>query len=190
MPMKKAQAPLHEQPLSQPRRSLWLLFERKVLLRIATCMFLVAIAVMLFEGISRAFFDESWFWAEEAVRYLMVWAFFLTLGAAGNAGHHIRTELLVERLNPRLRKFCHVLASFIGVAFCALLFYASLPQVHRYYTMGMMTESNLDLPVWLLFLVMPLGALLYLTYYLRCLTRAWRGADPFPRTDAAQDTPL
>ncbi|MCQ4321740.1 TRAP transporter small permease [Stutzerimonas stutzeri] len=157
---------------------------------IATCVFLVSIAVMLFEGVSRAAFDRSWFWAEESVRYLMVWAFFLTLGVTGRAGHHIRTELLVDHLGPRLRKTCHLLASLVGVAFCGLLFYASLPQVQRYYTMGMMTESNLDLPVWLLFLIMPLGALLYLTYYLGCTVRAWRGEDPFSNPEKAEGSPL
>lgn len=160
-------------------RSLWLLFERKVLLNLATIMFLLATAIMLLEGISRAAFDSSAFWAEEGVRYLMIWAFFLTLGVAGHSGNHIRTELLVEHLGPRLRRLCHVLSSLVGVLFCGLLFYASLPQVHRYYTMGMMTESNLDLPLWLLFLVMPIGALLFLAYYLRCLVIALKGNDPF-----------
>jgi len=176
MSVQTTAAPLRE---ARPRRSLWLLFERKVLLNVATVMFLVATAIMLIEGISRAALDSSSFWAEESVRYLMVWAFFLTLGVAGNAGNHIRTELLVERLGPRLKKLCHVLSSLIGVTFCGLLFYASLPQVHRYYTMGMMTESNLDLPLWLLFMVMPLGALLFLAYYLRCLVVAVKGNDPF-----------
>lgn len=160
-------------------RSVWLLFERKVLLNLATILFLLATAIMLFEGICRAAFDSSAFWAEEGVRYLMIWAFFLTLGVAGHSGNHIRTELLVEHLGPRLRRLCHVLSSLVGVLFCGLLFYASLPQVHRYYTMGMMTESNLDLPLWLLFLVMPLGALLFLSYYLRCLVIAVKGGDPF-----------
>lgn len=169
------------EPLRQAKseRNFWQFFERKVLLNVATVMFLVSTAIMLFEGISRAAFDSSAFWAEESVRYLMIWAFFLTLGVAGNAGNHIRTELLVERLSPRLKSICHVASSLAGIAFCGLLFYASLPQVHRYYTMGMMTESNLDLPLWFLFLVMPLGALLFLTYYLRCLVTALKGGDPF-----------
>ncbi|MCF4997562.1 TRAP transporter small permease subunit [Pseudomonas syringae] len=164
---------------SKARRSLWLLFERKVLLNVATAMFLLSTAIMLFEGISRAAFDSSAFWAEESVRYLMVWSFFLTLGVSGNAGNHIRTDLLLERLGPRARSVCHVASSLVGITFCALLFFASLPQVHRYYTMGMMTESNLDLPLWFLFLVMPIGALLFLAYYLRCLVIALKGKDPF-----------
>jgi len=167
------------QEVHTPRRSLWLLFERNVLLNVATVMFLLSTAIMLFEGVSRAAFNSSSFWAEESVRYLMVWSFFLTLGVAGNANHHIRTELLLDRLGPRMKSVCHVAASLVGMVFCGLLFFASLPQIHRYYTMGMMTESNLDLPLWLLFAVMPLGALLFLAYYLRCLVIALKGKDPF-----------
>lgn len=188
-PTKKAHAPL-ARPTRNPARSGWRLRGSRVLHGVATGLFLVAIGVMLFEGLSRALFDRSWFWAEESVRYLMVWAFFLTLGVSGRAGHHIRSELLVDHLGPRLRRACHLLASLVGIAFCGLLFYASLPQVQRYYTMGMMTESNLDLPVWLLFLIMPLGALLYLTYYIGCTVRAWRGEDPFCNPDKAEGSPL
>ena len=190
MPVKKA-PPADSQPvLTRPGGAGWGLTGGRLLHNVATCLFLVSIAVMLFEGLSRAVLDLSWFWAEESVRYLMVWAFFLTLGVTGRAGHHIRTELLVDHLGPRLRKTCHLLASLVGIAFCSLLFYASLPQVHRYYTMGMMTESNLDLPVWLLFLIMPLGALLYLAYYIGCLVRAWRGEDPFATSDKVEGSPL
>lgn len=162
-----------------PRAGWWQRFESSALVGFATLLFLGSTAIMLIEGGSRSLFDESFFWAEESVRYLMVWAFFLTLGAAGTAGNHIRTELLVDRMPPGVRKTMHVLASLVGIGFGAGLFYASLPQVHRYYTMGMMTESNLDLPVWLLFLAMPLGALLLLAYYVRCLARALRGEDPY-----------
>lgn len=161
---------------------LWVRFESGALLGFATLLFLTATAIMLMEGAGRSFFDESYFWAEESVRYLMVWAFFLTLGAAGTAGNHIRTELLVERMPAGIRKAMNLLASAVGAGFSAALMYASIPQLHRYYTMGMMTESSLDLPMWFLFLAMPLGAALLLAYYLRCLVRVLRGEDPFATT--------
>jgi len=165
--------------VGKARTSLWVRFESGALLGFATVLFLTATTIMLMEGAGRSFFDESYFWAEESVRYLMVWAFFLTLGAAGTAGNHIRTELLVERMPAGVRKAMNVLASVVGVCFSGALLYASLPQVHRYYTMGMMTESSLDLPMWFLFLAMPLGATLLLVYYIRCLVGVLRGEDPF-----------
>lgn len=164
------------------KAGIWVRFETGALLGFATILFLTATAIMLVEGVGRSFFDESYFWAEEAVRYLMVWAFFLTLGAAGTAGNHIRTELLVERMPAGIRKAMNVLASVVGICFSGALLYASFPQIHRYYTMGMMTESNLDLPMWFLFLAMPLGATLLLVYYIRCLISVLRGEDPFTAT--------
>ncbi len=158
---------------------LWQRFESGVLLGGATVMFLSATTIMLVEAYGRAFLNTSYFWAEEAVRYLMVWAFFMTLGAAGSAGHHIRTDLLVDRLGPKLQKACHFLASAIGLGFCGFLFFASIPQLERYYTMGMMTESNLDIPLWVLFLAMPIGAALFFTYYLSCLWRTLKGENPY-----------
>lgn len=164
---------------SASRKGLWARFESNILLNVATMMFVGSCLVMLFEGGSRAFFDSSAFWAEESVRYLMVWAFFLTLGVSGRAGHHIRTDLLVERLGPRLQRCANIFSSVAGIGFCVLLFCAAIPQLMRYHSMGMMTESNLDLPLWLLFMVMPIGAVLLSTYYIRCLVKAIRGENPF-----------
>jgi len=161
------------------RISHWTRFEQRWLLSLATILALLATAIMLFEAFNRGFMARSFFWAEEGVRYLMIWAFFLTIGAAGRGGYHIRTEMLVDMLPAGLRRACNLLASLAGVGFSIVLFTASLPQVYRYYTMGMMTESNLDLPMWLLFMAMPIGALLMGGYYVGCLIRAYGGAEPF-----------
>ncbi|NMG01641.1 TRAP transporter small permease subunit [Azoarcus taiwanensis] len=175
-----ASATERDEETGRPSRpGLWHRFESGLLLSGATVLFLSATVIMLYEAVGRAFLNTSYFWAEEAVRYLMVWAFFLTVGAAGTAGHHIRTDLLVERLGRRAQQVCHFLASLTGLGFSGVLFYASLPQVQRYYTMGMMTESNLDLPLWALFLAMPIGAVLFFAYYLSCLLRTLKGENPF-----------
>ncbi len=170
-------------PGPAPRPPLWDRFERGPLTALATIMFLAATLVMLVEAGGRAFFDHSWFWAEEAVRFLIVWAFFLTLGAAGAGGYHIRSDLAVRLLGRRLRVVAGALAALIGLGFSAILFWGAIPQVRRYYTMGMLSESNLELPMWLVFMAMPIGALLFGVFYLRLLARAVRGQDPFGQDD-------
>lgn len=162
-----------------PRRGWWLRFELGPLLNLATLLIVIGTAVMMLEGVSRSFFHISHFWAEESVRYLMLWAFFLTLGAAGSSGNHIRTDLMLRYLPAKIHQVLHFLASLAGAGFSFTLVWASWPQLKRYYTMGMMTESNLDLPMWLLFLAMPLGGALLAIYYLRCLAQVIRGRDPF-----------
>lgn len=154
-------------------------FERRFILSIATVMLIAATVIMLGEGIGRTFFETSFFWAEESVRYLVLCAFFLTLGCAGHAGRHIRTDLVVERFPPGVRRGLGGLVCLLGLASCAILIYASVPQIERYYSLGMTTNSSLDLPMWALFTVLPVGAVLWAIYYLHALCRALSGLDPF-----------
>ena len=175
-------------PNGQPEGP-WVRFERTILLNIATALALLATGIMLLEAISRSALAHSYFWAEESVRYLMIWAFFLTLGCAGRAGHMIRTEMLVERLSPGLRRAVNIVTTALGVLFSAILLYASVPQVLRYRSMGMMTESNLDLQMWVLFLAMPIGAILMGIYYIGALRDALRGNDPYRVVDADPELP-
>jgi C4-dicarboxylate transporter, DctQ subunit len=87
--------------------------------------------------------------------------------------------MLVNALGPRCSRLCNVLSSLAGVIFAVILLVASIPQILRYYTLGMMTESTLDLPMWALFLAMPVGAVLLAIYYVGSVVRALRGQDPF-----------
>lgn len=170
------------------RRSLWDRIESGPVLNIASVLFVGSTLVMLSEGYNRSINDISFFWAEESVRFLMIWAFFLTLGIAGRRGYHIRTELLVDRVPPKVRRAMHFAAVAAGLLFCIVLFSASLPQLWRYYTMGMMSESDLDIPQWVVFLAMPLGAALFFGYYVGSMALLLRGGDPFapssPKTDS------
>lgn len=168
-------------PAAPPPRpmSLWDRFESGPVLDFAALLFVASTLVMLSEGFNRSLRDISFFWAEESVRYLMLWAFFLTLGVAGRRGHHIRTELLVDAMGPRLRRAMHYVSVLAGMLFSGVLFAASLPQLLRYYTMGMVSESNLDIPQWIVFLAMPIGALLLAGYYTGCLITLMRGREPF-----------
>lgn len=168
-----------------PRAGWWDRFESGVILNLAGMLFVASTLVMLSEGLNRSLRDVSFFWAEESVRYLMIWAFFMTLGVAGRRGHHIRTEMLVDAMPRGVRRAMHLASVVAGLAFSAVLFHSSLPQLARYYTMGMISESNLDIPQWIVFLAMPLGAALLFGYYGRCLAVFLRGSDPFAVTPHA-----
>jgi len=175
-------------PRERRRTGWWSRFETGPVLTLAAILFTASTLIMLAEGLSRSLRGVSYFWAEEAVRYLMVWAFFLTLGAAGRRGLHIRTEMIVDATRPRMRRALHLIAIACGVTFAGVLLAASVPQLVRYYTMGMMSESNLDIPQWVIFLAMPLGAVLWLGYYLSRLANWWKGGDPFAPIEPSSGT--
>jgi TRAP-type C4-dicarboxylate transport system permease small subunit len=161
------------------RRSPWSRFESGPVLTFASALFVASTLVMLSEGLNRSLRGVSFFWAEESVGFMMVWAYFLTLGLAGRRGLHIRTELLVDAMPRRIRRAMHLVAIVAGLVFAAVLFGASIPQLLRYRSMGMMSESTLDIPQWVVFLAMPIGAALWFGYYLHALAVWARGGDAF-----------
>ncbi|MCD0504719.1 TRAP transporter small permease [Bordetella petrii] len=160
----------------------------RLVLGVATALALGATFIMILEGFSRYVLNVSYFWAEESVRFLMVWAFFLTLGVAGFRQCHIRTELLVQRLPRALQRATWLLACAAGMAFAFILAYSSIPQVERFRSMGMVSESSLELPMWLLFLAMPVGGVALFLYYACAAWYAWRWGDPFA-TEPLDDDP-
>lgn len=151
----------------------------KIVLSVSTLMMLTGTLIMVVEGFSRFFLGVSYFWAEEAVRFLLVWAFFLSLGIAGFRQLHIRTELLVSKLPPVFQKASWILACSMGLIFASILAYSSIAQVRRYYTIGMLSESNLELPMWIVFLAMPVGGTALFIYYAYALWYTIRWGDPF-----------
>jgi len=167
------------------------LFSRAVL-AIATFLALAATGVMILEGLSRFVLNVSYFWAEETVRFLFVWAFFLTLGIAGFKCHHIRTELLVQSLPLPVQRLIWVLSGLTGMAFAAILVYSSFSQLHGYYLSGFVSESSLEIPMWIIFMVIPLGGVALLGYYGYATWYAVQWGDPFtPRqVEVEADQPV
>jgi TRAP-type C4-dicarboxylate transport system permease small subunit len=149
------------------------------LLTIATILSLIATAIMIIEGLSRYILNTSYFWAEEMVRFMMVWSFSLTIGIAGFKKLHIRTELLVQKFPPAVQRLCWILSCATGITFALILIYSAIPQIIRYFQMGIVSESNIELPMWLLYLSMPIAGLGLLWYYLSALRYAWSVGDPF-----------
>ncbi len=161
----------------------------RIVLAVATAASLSAMTLMIFEGFSRLLANVSFDWIEELVRYLVIWAFFVTIGIAGFRHCHIRTELLVQRLPRRVQRLCWILACLVGIAFAIILGYSSLNHLERFYASGMVSESTMELPMWLVFLAMPIGAIALFLYYALALRHALRWRDPFAvEATSASDT--
>ena len=173
--------PTHEKKFGQAGPVL------NMLLNIGTVFLLLATVIMILEGLSRYVLNVSYFWAEESVRFLMNWAFSLTIGIAGFRKMHIRTELLVQRFPIKIQRLCWLLSCVTGIVFALVLIYSSFPQAVRYYKMGIVSESNLELPMWLLYLAMPIAGFGLFWYYIKAAIFAWKVGDPFATNEGPSD---
>ncbi len=150
----------------------WEWFEDKIVLNLGVLCFAVAMSLMLFEAGIRITIGASYHGVEELVRYAVVWAFFLCLALSARHGFHIRADFVHRKLPPRIQHLCDVISAICGVLFAGFLFYAGALQTMQLYRNGMLTESELDIEMWRIQIMLPIGAAMLLIFYLGAL---WRG---------------
>lgn len=142
-------------------------FEEKLILNISTALLIISMGVMFYEASSRSILSESHWWAEELVRFLVVWSVLLSFGVASRNGNYIRMDLLYGMLPSKWQFFLSWLNCLGGLFFCAVLVVAGYEQVAHLEKIGMMTDSNLDTELWIVRSVLPISGLLYSVYFLR-----------------------
>lgn len=83
----------------------------RVSLAVASIGLVAMTAILCWQVFARYVLDASPAWSEQASLVLMMW--FVFLGAASGVweGRHIRIEEGVTRMNPRLRRWAHLLAN-------------------------------------------------------------------------------
>lgn len=150
----------------------WEWFEDKIVLNLGVLCFFVAMSLMLFEALSRVTVGTSYHWVEELVRYAIVWAFFLCLALSARRGFHIRADIVHRRLPPRIQHICDVISAICGVLFAGFLCYAGALQTMQLHRNGLLSESAMDLEMWRVQIMLPVGAAMLLIFYLGAL---WRG---------------
>lgn len=168
---------------------IWLYVEDRILLDIATALMVVAMCVMFYEAASRSLLSESHWWAEELVRFLVVWSVLVAIGVATRHQHFIRMDLVVLMLPAWLQRGLAFVNCLAGLAFSAVLVVAGIEEVVHLHRIGMYTESNLDLQLWQVRLVLPIGGAFYGLYFLGAAITVLRGVDPNQDRVAAADEP-
>jgi TRAP-type C4-dicarboxylate transport system permease small subunit len=91
-------------------------------LRIAAgAMLMASVAINFANIIGRYFLSVSLSWAEEAMLFLMIGSVFLAAPPVGWLGRHIRMDVVVSLLPPRLRTICEVFSDLVTIATCVAL---------------------------------------------------------------------
>lgn len=150
----------------------WEWFEDNIVLNVGVLCFVFAASLMLFEAVSRIVANTSYHWVEELVRYAVVWAFFLCLALSARHGYHIRADFVHRRLPARIQHACDVISSICGVLFAGFLCYAGALQTMQLHRNRLLSESAMDLEMWRVQIMLPVGAAMLLIFYLGAL---WRG---------------
>jgi C4-dicarboxylate transporter DctQ subunit len=115
-------------------------------------------SLLLFVNVfMRYLFHNSIYWAEELVRYLMVWLIFLGGSQVAKHEGHIAVDVLLSTLSPSWRRAADCALDVVSVIFCLVLTYYSYLQTERVYLSHQVSPA-MEMPMWLAYGAIPVGS--------------------------------
>lgn len=144
---------------------------------------LLSASVIIFVNVVlRYVFNTGFIWAEEFVRYEIVWLVFIGGSVAARKGIHIGVDALLHVLPSAAARALKVAVGLICIAFCgALVWYGA--ELVAQTQMFRQRTSAMQAPFWIVQLAVPIGAGLML---IRFAERLWLDIRGIPHRDQVE----
>ncbi|MBT2679234.1 TRAP transporter small permease [Bacillus sp. ISL-35] len=140
----------------------------------AGLLFMGGVAVSLYGVFTRYVLNAPKAWVTEIFEFLLVWAIFIGFGMALKDNRHIQVELLFDKLPPGLKKIVAGISNIIGAGFSFYLAYSSIELITLSKEQGI-TTIDVGIPLWITYLVLPIGMGLLGIYFVVKAYRAFKG---------------
>ncbi|MER2192711.1 MAG: TRAP transporter small permease [Solibacillus sp.] len=138
--------------------------------------FTVGVALIFYGVITRYIFNSPQAWVEEVARYTIIWGVFLGFGMALRHNHHIQVDILYDKLKPAMKRIMDIVATTISVIFCLIYTYFGFILVETRFHSGMVS-LDVGIPMWIVYLILPLSGLLFLLRFIERLVNILKGKD-------------
>jgi TRAP-type C4-dicarboxylate transport system permease small subunit len=136
-----------------------------------TLLVLMALATLL-NVVARYFFNSPVPWADEFSRYAFIWLVFVGAVVCTKQGRHISIDLVVTALPSRIRPFIQMLADVATAALMLIIIYFGWILTSS----ATQPTSTLKVPQYVVYMVVPLSALLILLRTIKDIMRAVRAS--------------
>ncbi len=137
-------------------------------------LFVSGILVSLYAVIMRYIFNMPPAWALEIFEFLMVWAIFIGFGIALKENHHIVVDLLYDRFPFAVKRAVSVIANLIGAGYSIFMTVTGI-QMTALAREQQIVTIDVGIPIWITYIVMPIGMGLMAFYFLLKTIRAIKG---------------
>lgn len=125
----------------------------------------------LYAVVSRYVFNSASIHALELSTYLLSIIAWLSLAWILYEDRHVRMDALRDNLNPLLRRLANVISLSAIVSFATVLAWAGGTSVLTALERNYRTSSLLAFPLWIVYLLVPIGAILLALMALRILIK-------------------
>ncbi len=137
--------------------NVWDNIERKI----AMITIFGAFLLTFIEVIARLCFNTSFYWAKEFIIFFTIWSTFLGASQVIKKSKHIRLSVLVDMLSPKWQLYFDFFNIALGVIFSVLLTYSGTNLMIHAYSTGVTSTSLAKTPLWIPYMIMPLGGFLF-----------------------------
>jgi len=154
---------------------------------------LAALAFALWQIVSRYVMpQDSISYAEEVIVYLVIWAIMMVSSQLVRSDGHVRPDLVLNVVPPRVARWMEVFNCIAAIAFCSALVWYGREIVETAVLIDERSASDLRFPMWIYYSALPAGGLLMLIRYvirLAGLVARSDGSAMSPRRPGAHELP-
>jgi len=132
--------------------------------------------VALFSGaVERYVSGIGYAWLDDMPPMLLPWAVFPILGVLIRSDRHIAVEVLPTMLRGRARTLLRLAVYLVCLAAALTFFWAGVDAVAFFRELGEVSESEIEFPIWTMYLSFPVGFGLLANFSLEAaLKEGWR----------------
>lgn len=118
---------------------------------------LLATTVILFVNVVlRYVFKFSASWAEEIIKYLMIWIAFIGGSICVRKGKHVSIDFFYEFLSVKNKRLLSILIHIISIVFCGIMIFYGFKIIAFIKQTGQVSPA-LMIPMWIPYVAIPLG---------------------------------
>ena len=105
-------------------------------------------------------------WADEVIVYLLIWAVMIVSSQLVRHDGHVRPDVVLRLLRPGAQRWLEVFNCLCAIGFCTAMVWYGWQIVSTAQLMGETSGTELDFPMYLYYLALPVGTGLMLLRYI------------------------
>ena len=129
------------------------------------------VVMVLLQILMRNFFQSGILGGDDLIRHLVLWIAFIGAGIATRSRSHVKIDVITNFVGSQKKKYLDVAVSLFSAVVCTILMVAAIQFVHIEFQVQAHSQF-LNLPVWALQVIMPVG---YLVIAIRFVYNAYNG---------------
>ncbi|HUN42936.1 MAG TPA: TRAP transporter small permease [Acetobacteraceae bacterium] len=113
-------------------------------------------------------------WAEEVIVYVAVWAVMIAASELVHRDGHVRPDLVLRLLKPRVQRWVEMFNCLVAIAFTFGMVWYGWVVVATAQLLDQRSSTDLQFPMWIYYLALPTGGgLMCIRYVIRLLRYAF-----------------